>query len=653
MLRRAGRCARRSLVALSVMLLATHDVALGDSERQIPAPRDEDYPGVVRLQVDASDVDRRLVRVDQVLPVAAPGPLTLLYPRWLPGNNSTTGPIELLAGLQVTTERGERLAWRRDAEKMFAFHLDVPAGTAALQLRFDFVTPTSSDQGRQVLTQDVLGLQWEKALLYPAGYAARRITFEPTLTLPAGWAYATALDGGSQQGDGPVRFAPTSLERLVDSPVFAGRHHRTFVLDPDPAAPVRLQVFADRPAELEARPEQVQAHRRMVAETLELFDSRHYRRYDFLLAISSQFSSIGLEHHESSENGVAPGYFTDWTGSAPTRDLLPHEFVHSWNGKFRRPVGLLTPSFEIALHDELLWVYEGLSEYWGLVLATRAGLWSQAYLRDTLALYAATAERGRSGRAWRNLQDTTQQPILLYRGTQSYPSWQRAKDYYGEGALLWLDVDTRIRELTRGRRSLDDFARAFFGVEDRRVTPLAYTFEDVVAALTAVVPSDWSGFLRARLDGHGPGAPLEGLARGGWRLAYRETVGEAGAATDAAAELDTFLFSIGLAVDKSGVVTEVYWDSPAFAAGIAPRTIVVAVDGRAYTARRLREAITAARTDPNRRIALLVRRGDTYATVELDYHEGLRHPYLERLDGREDRLAAILAARSPAAARRP
>lgn len=642
-----------ALVALASISLATGGRAFAGTDRPIPPPGDADYPGVVRLHVDASDVDRRVVRVEQVLPVDGPGPLTLLYPRWLPGNNSTTGPIELLAGLQVATERGERLAWRRDAERMFAFHVDVPAGTAALQLRFDFVTPTSSDQGRQVLTQDLLGVQWEKALLYPAGYAARRITYQPTLVLPAGWAYATALEGTRNDGDGTVAFAPTSLERLVDSPVFAGRHHRTYVLDSNPAAPVRLQVFADRPAELEARPDQLQAHRRMVAETLQLFGSRHYRSYDFLLAISNQFSGIGLEHHESSENGVGPGYFIDWTGSAPARDLLPHEFVHSWNGKFRRPAGLLTASFEIPLDDELLWVYEGLSEYWGLVLATRAGLWSQPYLRDTLALYAATAERGRAGRAWRNLQDTTHQPILFYRGTQSYPSWQRAKDYYGEGALLWLDVDTRIRELTRGRRSLDDFARAFFGVEDGRVTPLAYTFDDVVTALDVVAPSDWRGFLRTRLDGHGPGAPLEGLARAGWRLAYRETPGEAVAANDASAELDTFLFSIGLAIDKAGVVTEVYWDSPAFEAGIAPRTVVVAVDGRAYTARRLREAITAARADPNRKIALLVRRGDTFATVELDYHEGLRHPYLERLDGREDGLAAILAARSSAPTRRP
>jgi predicted metalloprotease with PDZ domain len=644
---RAVRTACRSLTLLLLLATSCH---AGAADGTIPPPRDEPYPGIVRLQVDASDVDRRLVRVEQTLPVASSGPLTLLYPRWLPGNNSTTGPIEQLAGLQVTTDRGERVEWERDADQLHAFHLDVPPGVSSLQLRFDFISPTSPEQGRQVMTQDVLGLQWEKALLYPAGHAASRITYEASLTLPTGWAYATSLEG-QRQGD-TVRFRATTLEQLVDSPVFAGRHHRMIELDSNPAAPVRLQVFADRPAELEARPEQIEVHRRMVAETLALFGTRHYRHYDFLLAISNQFSPIGLEHHESSENAVPHGYFIDWFGSAPVRDLLAHEFVHSWNGKFRRPAGLLTPSFEVPLRGDLLWAYEGLSEYWGLVLAARSGLWSQAYFRDTLAMYAATAEHGRPGRAWRNLQDTMHQSVLLYRGTQGYPSWQRAKDYYGEGALLWLDIDTRIRELTRDKRSLDDFARAFFGIENGRLVPIAFTFEDIVAALDAVAPSDWAGFLRSRLDGHGPGAPLDGLTRGGWRLAYRDTPGEAVAANDLAGRHDAFLFSLGLTIDRSSVITEVTWDSPAFKAGLAPRTVVVAVDGRAYNPKLLREAIRAAAIDKARKIALLVRRGDTYSTVEIDYHGGLRYPTLERIEEREDRLGVITTPRATGGAGR-
>jgi predicted metalloprotease with PDZ domain len=612
----------------------------------IPAPRDVDYAGVIALAVDVSDVDRRIVRVEETVPVHQPGPLTLLYPRWLPGNHSTTGPIELLAGLQVHTDRGERLEWQRDAERMHAFHLDVPAGIAGLRLQFEFISPTSPDQGRQVLTQDLLDLQWEKALLYPAGHYASRIRVEPTLRLPAGWAFATALDGAQRTGD-TVHFAPVSLGQLVDSPVFAGPHYRLVELDPDAAAPVRLNVFADRPAELEASAEQVELHRRMVREAVALFgSSRHYRHYDFLFGISDQLTGIGLEHHQSSENAVSLGYFTDWSASAPSRDLLPHEFVHSWNGKFRRPADLWTSSYEVPVRTSLLWVYEGMTEYWGMVLAARSGLWSKAYFRDTLAHYAATYDVGRAGRQWRTLQDTTQQPIIFYRGAQSYPSWQRGKDYYTEGALLWLDVDTKLRELTRGRRSLDDFAGTFFGVRDGQVEPYTYTFDDVVATLQAIAPHDWPAFLRARLDGHGPGAPLEGLERSGWRIVYTDEPTEAARATDAANKSDSFLFSIGLALEESGRVVEVFWDGPAFKAGLAPRVTVLAVNGRAYSAKLLREAITAAKADPQRRIDLLVRNGDTFETVSLDYHGGLRYPRLERIDGREDRLSSIATPRT-------
>jgi predicted metalloprotease with PDZ domain len=634
--------------ALTLLLLACTTLATAAGADQplgtVPAPRDVAYAGVIRLQVDATDVDRRIVRVRETLPVDAAGPLTLLYPRWLPGNHSTTGPIEQLAGLEVRTSDGRRLEWRRDPEQMHAFHLDVPEATVALELEFEFVTPTSSDQGRIVMTQDLLGLQWEKALLYPAGHYASRITIEPELRLPAGWQCATALEGGRRAGD-TVHFAPVTLERLVDSPVFAGAHARTVGLDDDARGPVRLNVFADRPAELEAKPEQLEYHRRVVREALALFGSRHFRHYDFLFAISDQFSGIGLEHHESSENAVGLGYFTDWAGSAPSRDLLPHEMVHSWNGKFRRPADLWTAGYEVPMHTSLLWVYEGMTEYWGMVLATRSGLWTPTYLRDTLAQYAAAFDQGRAGRQWRSLQDTTQQPIISYRGRQSYPSWQRGKDYYTEGALVWLDVDTKLRELTGGRRSLDDFARAFFGVEDGRIAPLTYTFEDVVAGLQAVAPFDWAPYLRSLLDGHGPGAPLRGLERGGWRLTYVDAPSDAVNAIDASNENDSFLFSVGLSLEKAGKIAEVYWNGPAFEAGLAPGSIVVAVDRRAYSAKLLREAIVAAKADATRRIELLVRRGDTYETVTLDYHGGLRYPKLEHIEGREDRLSAILAPR--------
>jgi predicted metalloprotease with PDZ domain len=615
----------------------------------IPAPRDVDYPGAVLLHVDATDIEHRVFRVRQTLPVAGPGPLTLLYPRWLPGNHSTTGPIEMLAGLQVRTADGSRLDWQRDPERTYAFHLVVPDAVHQLELQFEFVTPVDADQGRVVMTPDLLGLQWEKALLYPAGHYSSRIRYEPSVTLPAGWEYATALEGARRQGD-TVQFAGASLEHLVDSPLFAGPHARRIELNADAGVPVRLHVFADRPGELAATPEQVEFHRRMVREAESLFGARHYRHYDFLLAISDHFSGIGLEHHQSSENGVRPGYFTDWAGSTATsRDLLPHEMVHSWNGKFRRPADLWTPSYEIPMGSSLLWVYEGMTEYYGIVLAARSGLWTPQFTGAMLAQFAAAYDVGRAGRTWRSLQDTTQQPAILYRGLQSYPSWQRGKDYYTEGALLWLDVDTRIRELTRGRRSLDDFARRFFGVADGRIEPQTYTFEDVVATLDAVAPFDWARLLRERLDGHGPGAPLEGLARSGWRIVYAEEPTDVARTVDTANESDNFLFSLGFAVGKAGKLKEVYWDSPAFRAGLAPGMSVIAVNGRAYSAPLLREAIKDAQADPARKTELILRNADTYRTVSLDYHGGLRYPRLERIDGTEDRLAAILKPRtSPA-----
>ncbi len=631
------------LAALLLLVGQAHATAAGV---QVPAPKDVPYPGVIQLHVDATDLDHRVFRVRESIPVAAPGRTTLLYPKWLPGNHSTTGPIDKLAGLIIHGNTGARLEWQRDPVEMYAFHVDVPAGVTQLELEFQFLTPTDTSQWRVVMTPDLLGLQWEKALLYPAGYYARQIPVEATIRLPAGWQFASALRGANRTGD-TVRFSTVPLETLVDSPLFAGSYYRRVELDTSAKGPVRLNIFADAAEELQATDEQLEKHRRVVREAVDLFGARHFQEYDFLLAISDHFTGIGLEHHQSSENGVGLGYFTDWDSNGNGRDLLPHEMIHSWNGKFRRPADLWTPSYEVPMGPSLLWVYEGMTEYLGAVLASRSGLWSPELTRDILARYAANYDLGRAGRQWRNLQDTTQQPILNYRGRQSYQSWQRSKDYYTEGLFVWLDVDTKIRELTRGRRSLDDFARAFYGVEDGRIEPLTYTFDDVVATLNSVAPYDWSTMLRTRLDGHGSRAPLEGLERGGWRLVFRDEPSASVKENDSADGTQNFLYSLGVNLGKDGKVGEVFWDSVAFRAGVAPGMTVVAVNGKAYTHTRLKDALKAAKADPQLPTELLVRSADTFRAIRLDYHDGLRYPHLERIEQTPDLLSSIMKPRLP------
>ena len=596
------------------------------------------------LNVDASNVAQQIFQIKASIP-AAPGEMTLLYPQWIPGNHGPSGPLNQLAGLRLSAN-GQNLEWRRDPVNMFAFHVTVPAGASTLEAQYQFLSPVEANQGRITMTRDMLGVQWQAMTLYPAGKPTREISVQPNLTLPAGWQFGSALEVQSQaatpQGQ-QVVFKPLDLETLVDSPLFAGRHFKRIDLDPGARFPVHLNLVADSADSLEATPEQIAPHRALMQQAYKLFASRHYKHYDFLLAQSDEFGGIGREHQQSSENGVKPGYFSDWDKTAPVRVLLPHELTHSWNGKFRRPAGQDTPDFNTPLQNSLLWVYEGQTQYWGNVLAARSGLVDPAHMRD---LFAATAARYdvAPGRSWRSMGDTTNDPVINARRPQGWSSWQRDEDYYMEGALVWLDVDTLIRELSHERRSLDDFARAFFGVNDGSTTPLPYTFEDVVAALNKVQPYDWATFLRSRVDGHGPGAPLDGLARAGWKLVYRDTPTAFLKADEERAKSTDLTYSLGMVIDKDGKLGRLLWDGPAFKAGLSGNTTLLAVNGTAYTPKLLKAAITAARDGKNGSapINLLVKKGKQFQTVALDYHGGLKYPQLERIPGTTDRLGAIL-----------
>jgi predicted metalloprotease with PDZ domain len=598
----------------------------------IPAARDIAYPGTITLLVDASDTTRGIFRVSETIPVSAAGPLTLLYPKWLPGSHSPGGSISSVAGLKIIAG-GKVLPWRRDSVDVCAFHLDVPAGTAAVEAQFQFLAPTDTAQGRIVTTPEMLNLQWISVALYPAGYYVRRINVEASVKYPDGWKAATALEVASQQGP-TVRYKPVTFDVLVDSPVFAGANVRVETLAPG----VRLNIVADQPEQLAATEEQLQPHRNLVTQAVKLFGAQHYDHYDFLLALSARQGGIGLEHHRSSENGVTGGYFTEWKDNLTRRDLLPHEYTHSWNGKYRRAADLWTPDYRTPMQDSLLWVYEGQTQFWGVVLGARSGLLTK---EETLGALANTAARldTDAGRSWRPLTDTTDDPIISQRRPKGWRSWQRSEDYYNEGLLIWLDADSMIRELSQGKRSLDDFARAFFGVNDRAWGELTYTFDDIVKTLNSVQTNDWATFLRTRVDQINERAPLEGFTRGGYNLVYTDTPTDWFKSNEKARKITDLTYSGGLVLGRDGDISEVAWDSPAFNAGLTVGTKLVAVNGRSLDTEELKAAIKAKKSP----LSLLVKTGDIYRTVSFNYDGGLRYPKFEKTGEGPSSLDALLA----------
>lgn len=610
----------------------------------IAEPRDVDYAGgVITLEIDATDTTRGIFRGRERIPLANDEPITLLYPQWLPGNHAPRGPINLFAGLEIRAN-GQNVPWLRDPVNVYAFHVDPPAGARELEITYQFLSPTQTTQGRVVMTPTMLNLQWNAMLLYPAGHYATRIRIQPNVTLPERWRFATALDGARADG-ATTRFGETDLETLVDSPIFAGRYNRVIQLDRSGRSRVTLNVFAEREDQLAANATQIRLHQNLVTQADRLFGARHYDHYDLLFALGERLGGIGLEHHRSSENKVQGGYFTDWDNSVDDHDLLPHEYAHSWIGKYRRPADLYTPNYDAPMRGELLWAYEGSNQYWGQVLTARSGLFTRQQALDYLALTAATYQY-RVGRDWRSVTDTGNDPIIAARRPTPWVSYSRSEDYYSEGLLIWLDADTLIRERTGGRRSLDDFARRFYGVPSENGSHVVstFTFDDIVAELNAIMRYDWRAFLRDRFEASGTQPPLDGLTRGGYRLVYTDERSAYQRSAESYGKSASFQYSVGLVFGDGNTVTAVQWDSPAFNAGITTGVQVLAVNGENYSAEVLRRAITAAKASTNP-IELIVRNGDSYRTIQLDYHDGLRFPHLERIPGTQDRLSRILAPR--------
>lgn len=604
----------------------------------IPAPRDIAYPGTLQLTVDATDVTRAIFRVHEHVPVAAAGDFVMLYPKWLPGTHSPSGQINKVAGFRATAN-GKDLKWVRDNLDVYAFHIAVPEGVSAIDIDFQYLSPTAGNQGRVVATPDLASIEWISNSMYPAGYFVRDIPVEASVIVPSGWHVATALRPFRQQAN-RVDYPVTSYEILMDSPLIAGAHYRAFPLSPD----VTLDVIADNDQELAAKPEQIAAHRRLVEQAVKAFGSQHYDHYDFLLTISDYLGGEGLEHHRSSEDGTDRGYFTDWDNALNARNLLPHEFSHSWDGKFRRAGDLWTPDFRTPMQDDLLWVYEGGTQFWGYVLGARSGMLSKQDTLDAIAATAAAYSTGTPGRAWRPLVDTTNDPIIAQRSPQPYRSWQRSEDYYSEGQLIWIDVDRIIRQQSGGKRSIDDFAKAFFGVRDRDWGELTYNFDDVVDTLNRIQPFDWRAYLQRRVYAIAPQAPLEGINEGGYKLVFTDQPTNWIKSAEKHRKSIDLTYSGGFTLGSDGKISSVLWDSAAFNAGLTIGSQVLAVNGRNFDADAIKQAIkSAASGGPAPQ--LLVHDGDVYRTVALDWHGGLRYPRLEKTGKTPGTLDALLAPR--------
>jgi predicted metalloprotease with PDZ domain len=593
------------------------------------------------LEVNAHDAARRLLHARLTVPVKAPGKLTLLFPEWIPGEHGPTGPIADLAIVKVTAA-GKSVPWRRDDDSMFAFHLEVPAGADTLVVDLDFLEPSEANAsfsaGSSTSARAAV-LSWNHVLLYPKGARAADLKVSASLRLPVGWRFGTALPQKRVAG-GVVEFETVSLETLIDSPVAMGAHARIVPLATDP--PVRVALVGDSEAAVDMPAAYAAKLSALVSQALALFGARHFKNYTFLLTLSDRIAHFGLEHHESSDNRVPEEMLSEphltygWAG------LLPHEMVHSWNGKYRRPSGLNQPSYAEPHHGELLWVYEGLTEYLGDVLTARSGLWDPEQYREMLAFTAARMEHQR-GRDWRPLADTAVAAQVLYGSRDEGAAWRRGTDFYPEGELLWLEVDATIRRLSPGK-SLDDFCRAFFGGESGAPKVVPYKLEDVLAALGQVASHDWTSFFHRRVDLPRNKPPLEGLQASGWKLVYTPAENKYMKAGEEEEEIADQRFDLGLRVhEPTGRIPDVIPGSAADRAGVAPGMKLLAVNGRKWSKDRLRQAVREAKK--KRALELIVENGEFYRTVKLDYAGGERYPHLERDPSKPDLLTEIIKAR--------
>jgi predicted metalloprotease with PDZ domain len=596
----------------------------------------------IQLSVDLTDAPRNIFHAQLTIPVKA-GPFTLVYPEWIPGNHRPSGPIANLTGL-VMKAGGQTLAWNRDPVDMYAFHVDVPAGATELQVSLDDITSSgSAGASGGAASANVLDLNWNQVVLYPQGASSDDVQVKAQITPPQGWKIGTALPVASVTKSGAnelIGFEPVSLTTLVDSPLIAGDHYRQIVLTKPGETPVHvMDIVSEGDLALAMTPQDLEAYKKLVAESGALFGARHYTQYHFLYTLSDEVGGHGLEHHESNDSASPERTLIDPDEHLMEAGLLPHEFVHSWNGKYRRPAGLATRNYQDPMVGDLLWVYEGLTEYLGDVLTARSGLWTPEQYRESLAETAATLDH-RAGRTWRPLEDTARSVQILRLGGPGWASWRRGLDYYPEGELIWLEVDTTIRQQTQGKKSLDDFCRLFHGGQTGPPKVVPYTFDDVVQALNAVTPYDWATLLKDRIHSTAAHAPLGGIERGGWKLVYDEKPNVFVHTGEILDKRVSAYFSLGFSVKDTGELQDVIPGSPAYVGGIGPGMKLIAVNGRQWSKAVLKDALQASRGN-DQPIELLVENAKFFKTYSIAYHDGEKNPHLVRADG-PDILGEIL-----------
>lgn len=594
----------------------------------------------IKINVDATHASsQKILRSDLEIPVSA-GPLTLYYSKWMPADHSPDGPITNLTGLKFTAN-GQRLAWHRDPDDMFAIHLDIPSGVTSISAHIDFLlsAPGPTIDFSAASSSKLFILMWHEVILYPKGRPANEITFEPTLHLPDGWNFNTSLPVAGRSGS-TVTFSPVPLDLLVDSPVQSGEYLRVVPLAVGQKPTHEVDIAADDPWALQIPPELIDNYNRLVAEAQALYQSHHYRDYHFLLTLSDNVLFLGQEHHESSDDRVAEHTLADSNGRLLAADLFPHEFTHSWNGQYRRPAGMATPDFQQPMRGELIWVYEGLTDYLGTVLAARSGLRTPEQTREQIAALASMLDH-RAGRTWRSLQDVSDSAQVLYFAPPEWISYRRGTDFYTESVLLWLEVDVTIRKLTQGARSMNDFCKIFYSGSEGLPIIKPYVFEDVVATLNQVAPYDWKSFLRQRLDSLAPHAPLGGITNGGWDLVYTDTPNMIHAAHHAMSGNGDYTASLGMTVTHDGTIQDVIPGMPADQAGLSPYMKIISISGRQFSIEELTRAVEDSHnaTAP---IAILSSNTGTIERHDIAYRDGTREPHLKRNDATIDYLDEIL-----------